>query len=207
MTEDNKKFINNLYPYFKMLENINKYLNKIRKDNKNNIYEYEDIFYKITSEILRLLPYKKNREGKLILVNNSGILLLKDNIDFLIDKYNKIINCDSLQDVLKDILTIRNKYIHEPHNISYCYSVSATTNLSMGLRYKNEALSISTISLMPIVYHLNKIFNEIKNKAILIIESDNNYKDYPYYKIIKKLDFSNKKNNYIIMPKYLIYDF
>ena len=59
MESENRKFLNNLYPYFKMLDNINNDLTKvIRSNTDNDPYQNEELFYNITSELLRLLPYK-----------------------------------------------------------------------------------------------------------------------------------------------------
>lgn len=210
MTDNNRKFLNSLYPYFQMLDNINRYLNELININfETHIYDKEDYFYKITSEIMRLLPYKKdiNNPKKLMLDETSGILLLKSKIPFLKQKYNKIIKSNSLQQVLKDILFIRNKYIHEPHNISFSYSVEGNNSCSMGLHYKNRQLSISTITLTPIVYYLNIIFDDIKKIAISIIELDNKFKEYPYYNIIMNYNFISNNKKYNILPKCIINNF
>lgn len=139
MENETTKFLNNLYPYFKMSDKINNVLTKVIRSNKdNNSYQYEELFYNITSELLRLLPYKYNEKDKsIILDNKSGILLLTDKIDYIENKYKKILNFDRFHDVLKDIHKIRNKYIYEPHNISYAFSVGGTLICSMGLYYKN----------------------------------------------------------------------
>lgn len=203
------KYLNSLYPYFKMLNNINNDLNQVIKNNTNNEpYQNEELFYNITSELLRLLPYKyKKATGKITLDEKSGILLLQNSNKIVKEKYNKIINFDRYNKVLKDIITIRNKYIHEPHNISYAFSVGGTSICSMSLYYKTELLSISTISLTPIVYYLNKIFEQIKNDAMELLENDVKYKDYPYYDVIANYDFSRKKWHYTILPEYLIIGF
>ena len=58
MENETTKFLNNLYPYFKMLDKINNVLTKVIRSNKDNdSYQYEELFYNITSELLRLLPY------------------------------------------------------------------------------------------------------------------------------------------------------
>ena len=209
MESETTKFLNNLYPYFKMLDNINKGLTKVIRSNKDNDpYQNEELFYNITSELLRLLPYKYNEKDKsIILDNKSGILLLADKIDYIENKYKKILNYDRFHDVLKDIHKIRNKYIHEPHNISYAFSVGGTSICSMGLYYKNQLLSISSVSLAPIVYYLNKVFEMIKNDSVKLIEQDEKYKEYPYYETFINFDFSRKSWNYTILPEYLMLDF
>lgn len=203
------KFLNDLYPYFKMLDNINNDLTKVMKNNKDNdYYQNEELFYNITSELLRLLPYKYiEKDDKLELDKKSGILLLNKKIDYIEEKYRKIIDFDEFHDVLKDINKIRNKYIHEPHNISYAFSVSGTSVCSMGLYYKTQLLSISSVSLTPIVYYLNKIFEMIKNDAMKFIEKNEKYKEYPYYKTFINFDYSRNRWNYTILPQYLMLNF
>lgn len=209
MESETTKFLNNLYPYFKRLDNINNDLTKVIRSNKDNdSYQNEELFYNITSELLRLLPYKYNEKDKsIILDNKSGILLLADKIDYIENKYKKILNFDRFHDVLKDIHKIRNKYIHEHHNISYAFSVGGTSICSMGLYYKNQLLSISSVSLAPIVYYLNKVFEMIKNDSVKLIEQDEKYKEYPYYETFINFDFSRKSWNYTILPEYLMLDF
>lgn len=92
MESETTKFLNNLYPYFKMLDNINNGLTKVIRSNKDNDpYQNEELFYNITSELLRLLPYKYNEKDKSIILDNKiGILLLADKIDYIENKYKKI---------------------------------------------------------------------------------------------------------------------
>lgn len=154
------------------------------------------------------MPYKYNEKDKsIILDNKSGILLLADKIDYIENIYKKILNFDRFHDVLKDIHKIRNKYIYEPHNISYAFSVGGTSICSMGLYYKNQLLSISSVSLAPIVYYLNKVFEMIKSDSVKLIEQDEKYKEYPCYETFTNFDFSRKSWNYTILPEYLMPDF
>ena len=209
MNKKTRKFLNNLYPYFKMLNNININLTKIINGNKNNEpYQNEELFYNITSELLRLFPYKRDKKtGKLYIDKESGILLLSKKIIYIEDKYDIIINFEKFHEVLKDVLKIRNKYIHEPHNISYAFSLSGTSTCSMNLYYKTQLLHISTVTLAPIIYYLNKIFDKIKKDALAIIEQDSIYKSYPYYDTLVNFDFSRKTWNYTVLPDYLILGF
>lgn len=199
----------NLYPYFKMMENINNNLTKLLKNNKyNDIYYDEEIFYYITSDLLRLIPYKYIKENDTLkLDKKSGILLLVDCVDYIEKKYNKILCFNGYHDVLKDILKIRNKYIHEPHNITYAFSINSTSFYSMGLYYRTQLLSISTVTLTPIVYYLNKIFEKLKNDICETTHQNDNYKNNSFLDRIMKFEFNNKYWNYIITPEYFILDF
>lgn len=203
------KYLNDLYPYFKMLDNINNDITKLIRNNKDNdFYQNEELFFNITSEIMRLLPFDYNKkDDKLILNKRSGILLLNNKSNYVEEKYTKILNFDRFHEVLKDIRRIRNKYIHEPHNISCAFSVGGTSICSMGLYYKTQLLSISSISLTPIVYYLNKIFERIKNDTMKLIEKNEMYKEYPYYETFNIFDFSKNHWHYTILPEYLMLDF
>ena len=137
MKSNTTKYLNSLYPYFKMLDNINNNLSEVIKSGPNNDpFKNEELFYNITSELLRLLPFRIDN-NKIELVK-SGILLVSNKKSFIKEKYNKIINNECYYKTLKDILRIRNKFIHEPHNISYAFSVGGKTSCSMGIYYKKE---------------------------------------------------------------------
>ena len=78
MESETTKFLNNLYPYFKMLDNINNGLTKVIRSNKDNDpYQNEELFYNITSELLRILPYKYNEKDKSIIKVVYYYLLIK----------------------------------------------------------------------------------------------------------------------------------
>lgn len=207
MRNNTEELICNFIPYLKMLENINKSLTKVIKTNfKNKPYKNEELFYNITSELLRLMPYKYEKEdNKLELDKKCGIMLLSDKPNFIEEKYNKILNYEPFCKVLKDALKIRNKYIHEPHNISFAFSVNATTTCSMSLYYKTTLLSISTISIAPIVYYLNKIYNRVIDDIKIQVRNNNGNKKPQYYNELIKYDF--RKWNYTILPEYLMFNF
>lgn len=205
---DDLQYLESLYPYFKMLDNINKSLNKIIKNNeRQELYINEELFYDISSELLRLMPYRVNENNEIILKNKDGIFLLSNKLPYIKEKYDKILNFAKYKKVLCDIAMVRNKYIHEPHNISFAFSVGGKTSFSMGLYYKNRLLSISSITLSPIIYYLNDIFNTIKNDAIELFKNNEKLKEFQYYKILNKFCFDNKKMNYTILPEYVIMDY
>lgn len=104
-----------------MLDNINIYLNKIIDHNYNgDPYQTEKWFLYISSELMRLFPLRRNKKTEqLELSPTDGILLLDKNIPFILEKYNKICSNLCYLEVLDDIAKIRNKFIHEPHNIHF----------------------------------------------------------------------------------------
>lgn len=207
MRNNIEELICNFIPYLKMLENINKSLTKVIKTNtKNKPYKNEELFYNITSELLRLIPYTYDiKKDTLGLDERCGIMLLSEKTEFIKEKYDKIINFEPNFNILKDAWRIRNKYIHEPHNVSFVFSVGGTSTCSMSLHYKNEYLHISSISMAPIVYYLNKIYNRVIDDIKRQVEDNQKNMKSPYYKEFIKYDF--RKWNYTILPKYLMSDF
>lgn len=207
--DSKRKFLNSIFVYYKILDNINKHLNKIINNNFNgDSYEIEECFYLITSELMRLFPIEYNRKTKMNEVSiKDGILLLKDEIPFVVDKFNKIYSTEIYKKIFKDIIKIRNKFIHEPHNINYVFSVGSNTSCSMGLYYKNELLNISTISLGSIIQYINKIFSQIDNIVLKYLEGDSELKTYPCYEKFMEMIEYRKNHYYTILPEYIILKF
>lgn len=202
MNYDEIEFLNSLCPYFRMLDKINLLLLKSMSENiKLEPYENEDIFYEIVSELMRLLPYKF--ENNQIVLQNDGIVQLKRKLDFIEEEYNKILMKPNYFDIFKNVWKIRNKFIHEPHNISFNMSVCGSSSCSISLYYKNELLSIGTIELTAIIKKLNIIFEKIKKIFVETIDKcDKKYKEYSYYKKILSYEFEKYNKNYTIIPKY-----
>ena len=202
MSKDNIDFLNNLCQYFRMLNKINLLLIKSMNENiKLEPYENEDIFYELVSELMRLLTYKFC-DNKIVL-QNDGIIQMKEKLNFIENDYNEILMKANYFDIFKNVWRIRNKFIHEPHNINFVMSVGGSSSCSMSLYYKHELLSIGTLELTGIIYKLNIIFDKIKKLFLEIIDKcDDKYKNYPYYKKIMSYDFKKYNKNYTIIPRY-----
>lgn len=207
--DSKKEFLNNIFVYYKMLDNIKLYLNKIINNNYDgDPYEVEEWFYHISSELMRLFPIEYNKNKKINEISKSdGILLLKEDIPFIADKFNKIYENEIYKNVFNNIMKIRNKFIHEPHNINYVFSVGSTTSCSMGLYYKDKLLNISTISIGCIVQYINKVFSEIDKVVLKYLEEDDSYKDYPCYNKFMQYINNRDKVYYTILPEYIILNF
>ena len=124
MDVETKKLLNGIFVYAEILNRINlKYHSLIRDNTEKRFHENEQLFYEIISEILRILPVKKMRgRGETTELDlNSGILLLRSDIEFLLNDFQKIVGNDINKRILKDMLLVRNKFIHEPHNISAAF--------------------------------------------------------------------------------------
>lgn len=188
-----KALVESTYPYFKILDTINSNLLKLIQTNSDCLpYENEELFYQISSDLVRLLPYKipwkdnKPDFEKAHIDHKSGIVLLKSVISFLYDEYQKILINPKCLKALHLIQIIRNKYVHEPHNIHFSFSVGSKTSCSMGLHYKNKSYSISTIWLTNIVYDLNLIFIKLQNLCVQKMNAcDPKYQEYPCFQFIK----------------------
>ena len=102
-----------------------------------------------------------------------------------------------------DLHTIRNKYTHEPHNMRFSFSTGGVSICSMGIYYKKKLLNISTISLSPLVYYLNKTFYQLRENILLECSKYNEMDNHSYIEEIKNFDLENK--GYHILPEYLIY--
>ena len=198
----NDKILKGLYPYFRILNKINRNLTSLMRIKSNNRqYDNQEKFYYITSELIRILPYKEI-DNKLVLDFRSGILMLWKNNKNIENYYSLILNNEAYYETLSNILTIRNKFIHEPHNVSCGFFQNTTSIYSIGVYYKTNLLYVSTISLAPIVYYLNKIFDEIVSD---LIKGNDKYRNNYYYNRLIRYNF--KKWDYTIVPEYLMLDF
>ena len=194
--EQAKTLVESTYPYFKIMETINGNLLKLIQTNTNCLpYENEELFYQIAADLVRILPYKipwKNGMPDFenaYIDDKSGIVLLKSIIPFLYDEYQKIISNSKCLKALHSIQIVRNKYVHEPHNISFGFSVGGKTSCSMGLLYKNKTYSISTIWLTNIVHDLNQIFIKLRSICIQKMKACNpKFQEYPCFQFIDKLE-------------------
>ena len=190
-----KTLVESTYPYFKVLETINCNLIRLIQTNSDFMpYENEELFYQISSDLVRLLPYKipwkdnKPDFEKAHIDKKSGIVLLKSEIPFLYDEYQKILINPKCLKALHSIQIIRNKYVHEPHNIRFSFSVGGKTSCSMGLYYKDKLYSISTIWLTNIIYDINVIFIKLQKLCIQKMNAcDTKYQEYSCFQFIEKL--------------------
>lgn len=165
MKEEDKIWMNGVYPYFRIQKEINNLLILLKKFN-TNIEEQEDNFFKLSTELLRILPFKLVHEKDINIVTGinlltgDGILLLKNYFPYLENDYKHIINNYFVDFV--QIVKIRNKYMHEPHNINCTMFVCSGNNAMAGFKYKKNYYGLNTDSLIKIVKEINIVFNKIK---------------------------------------------
>ena len=207
MDEKTRKFLNGVYPYLCILDDANKKMLALKNTNyESTLHETEELFYQISSDLIRLFPIKIPPQKKRVLfwkINNGrldykkakvdercGIFLLKSHIPFLLKEYRVMLEDFHLVRVMDVVKTVRNKYEHEPHNISLTSMVGNNTFCSMCVRYKNKLLPMKTQCLENILYDLNRIFTKIKELYMHKLEEcDDAYKGYPCYKTICDVDF------------------
>lgn len=127
----------------------------------------------------------KNNVAKLL---DDGILLLKKYFVDIKQDYENIIN--KYSDILIKIRKIRNKFIHEPHNIKWAYTVGGKTSCSIGLYYKNDLQTISTIELTEIVISLNNAYKKILKQFKDKVDELEEQKNHPYIENVLKFDFN-----------------
>ncbi len=162
------------------------------------------LFYVLVTEILRIIPYSYNRNKDIFYLKSDGILLLKNRISYIVEDYKNVLGKKSIKQSLINIYCVRNKFIHEPHNLSFSFSVGGQNSYSLGIYYKEELQELSTLDLQLVVRELNFIYEKIRLEFISIVRChDRLYRMYPIYKKILLYRF-NKYNEIItILPKYL----
>lgn len=174
------KRIENLNIYLFIVERINNHFNKMRRTSEHAEIE-EEAFY-LCIEILRMVPFDGKEE--LQLIKKDGICLLKNNIDFLIEDLNKILQKNA--EIFKKIKKIRNKYEHEPHNVNSAFSTGSGAYAGIGFYCKKDLVSINTMELTYIIYDLNKLMNRIQQLVYRIEEEHDEEFDIYIKESIKK---------------------
>jgi len=193
------KWIENLNIYLFIVERINNHFNKMRRTSEHAEIE-EEAFY-LCIEILRMVPFDGKEE--LQLIKKDGICLLKNNIDFLIEDLNKILQKNA--EIFKKIKKIRNKYEHEPHNVNSAFSTGSGAYAGIGFYCKKDLVSINTMELTYIIYDLNKLMNKIQQLVYRIEEEHGEEFDIYIKESIKNI--KNRKNieynkTYVRIPRW-----
>ena len=137
----------------------------------------------------------------------SGILLLQKDIPFLLEDYNRIIENEKYKKILVEMVDVRNKFVHEPHNMKACFYVGAKTSCTVGVYYVDVLCSLNTIKISYIVYELNKVFIKLRKYVLDEIDRyDKKYKEYPCYLVLLSCDFEKYNKNYSRMQMWMQYD-
>lgn len=208
MHRDKRELFEGIIIYARLLDNVNKKFTELIKDNtKKEMYENEQLFYEIITEILRVFPLEKRNGGIKGPDMKSGILLLEKDIPFLLEDYSRIIENKKHKKILVEMMEVRNKFTHEPHNMNACYYVGGKTSCTVGVYYKDVLCSLSTIKISYIVYELNKVFIKLRKYVLGEVDKyDEKYKEYPCYIALLKCDFEKYNEDYPMMPISMLYD-
>ena len=185
----NIEVANALYGYFESLYCINCNIIKLCGV---DIYCNNDEAIKITLEIIRelprVIPYAyDSKQQKVVISNRNGLMEFKDEIIYLEEDYNKIL--DSNEVCINKIRLIRNKYEHKMHGVRYDSSGCGTKWLfNIWFRVGDEEIEINASEFVCLIGRLNELFKkivqEICDYAIL-----NDKTEYPYYNKLTRFDF------------------
>ena len=168
---DKYDWINDIYIYYRILDKINKQFKILLKTTDHE--EIEEQFFYLCVDLLRLVPFKQNKENeKLTLIESDGICLLRKNIDFIMKDLNKILQ-ENTATFIK-IRKIRNKYEHEPHNVNGAFSTGHSSFSAMGFYCKTDLVTLNSMELTYIIYDLNKLMDKIEKMICKIQEKDFN---------------------------------
>ena len=156
----NQKIINAIFKYIKVLFENNQRLIKVFGMNAIDDDGTEDIL-NIIQDIPRLIPYSYcEKDDKLFLESDDGLLQYKSIITYLQDSYKKILNDNP--ECLKKIKKIRNKCEHELHNIE---NPSQYTNNDDWFEYffkiKSKKYSIESEELVKLFKELNILYDRL----------------------------------------------
>jgi len=200
-----EKYITQIVVYFNILHEINRKFNLILSEGYNiNPYKVESMLKEITFDIYVIMPFYRKKRTSNLKLSQNGPLLIRRKRRFLSSSYNCILESKPLNKTLKDLLLIRNKSIHEAHNIRYMYSVGSKSSQIFGLKYREKCLNINTITLTPIIWYLNVTFEVLRDYVISILDKYPHYKNNAYYSELINNSFVSKLNYHAILPPYVI---
>ena len=193
------RWIQSINTYLYIVERINEHFNKMRRTSDHDEIE-EEAFY-LCIEILRMIPF--DGKDELQLIKKDGICLLKNDIDFLIEDLNKILQKNA--EIFKKIKKIRNKYEHEPHNVNSAFSTGSGAYAGIGFYCKKDLISINTMELTYIIYDLNILMNKIQ-QLIYKIENEHD-KEFDIFiketvNIIRKRKNIDYNKTYVRIPRW-----
>lgn len=193
------RWIQSINTYLYIVERINEHFNRMRRTSEHDEIE-EEAFY-LCIEILRMIPFDGKEE--LQLIKKDGICLLKNDIDFLIEDLNKILQKNA--EIFKKIKKIRNKYEHEPHNVNSAFSTGSGAYAGIGFYCKKDLISINTMELTYIIYDLNILMNKIQ-QLVYKIENEHG-KEFDIFiketvNIIRKRKNIEYNKTYVRIPRW-----
>lgn len=203
---EDSKWIKSFPTYFIILQDIHKLYFDLMMCGIDDFEKAEKIIYLLSVQISRIVPlYCKKGSPNKELNHKDGILQLKKYIDFLLEDYEILF--EDCKNGLLILSEIRNKYEHEPHNITAIRYIIGEKEQSIAFVYKKydriflETYSedvqqkikdgkikleweINTTEIGKIILQLNGIFKKLQVKYIV---ASNDYKDLSTYQVYKKI--------------------
>ena len=152
--------------------------------------EFEKLTLDIVQDIPRLIPYFYDNKSKILkLDNKSGLLEYKNEIQYIENDYQDILNQHS--ETLNKIRLIRNKYEHKMHDVKYQSSGTGTMSLfDIEFRVNNQHIKIYAGELIKLIKGLNVLFSKI-SQEISIYAQEKQKQDYSYYERLSRFDFKD----------------
>lgn len=197
-------WINNVHIYFVILERINKQFKKLLKTMEHD--EIEENFFYLSVELLRFVPFEENKKDSILsLLKNDGICLLRRNINFIMNDLDKILQENA--ETFRKVKHIRNKYEHEPHNVSGAFSTGHSSFSAMGFYCRDVLITLDTMELTYIIYDLNRMMDKIEKIVDQIkIEHKEELSQFNihYIESIKKIKIIDYNKGYTRIPKQMI---
>ena len=154
--------VGKLYRYFECLYIVNQKLIMLSSaDAIRNREKATQLSISICSNIMRIIPCVTDKKTKKIkLDKKSGIIKFKNDIDYLLDSFKKIIS--KHEKIIISIKAIRNKYEHSIHNLEYDSSYSGSGQYyTITFNTGKNKYEISSKQLINLVKDLNNIFSKI----------------------------------------------
>ena len=192
----NGKIATNLFGYFETLYYMNQKLLKLC--GVNVFYDIEDgskELIDILTDIPRILPYSFNKEtNKLVINDRNGLLEYKDNIIYIKEGYNDIL--DKHYAFLDDIRKIRNKFEHKMHDISKSsYGSGSMIIFNYNFKIEDRIIHIDSDRLIDLMKDLNSLYSRLV-KDIIIFAYEKGLTENNYYLRIARFDFEDFNDIY-----------
>lgn len=186
---------NALSGYIQTLYSLNQKLIKLCGTDIIDKYEFSHVeVLNIIQGIPRMIPYEYNKKSKkLELQDRNGLLEYKENISYLEQDYNNILNKN--YEFLNNIRKIKNKYEHKMHGVKRKSSGSGTTSFFDFVFevYSEEKKGFEDVSIVAEEFiKLFKMLNTLFSKMVKEIEKysyESGKQQYTYYRRLNRFDF------------------
>ncbi len=187
----NVEIINSIYKYIEVLFENNQRLVKLFGINAlSSITNGSKDILNLIQDIPRLIPYSYcEKEDKLYLENDDGLLQYKKNIPNLKKNYQKII--DENKECLKKIKKIRNKYEHILHNVRMESCFKSNNNwFEYGFVIKSKEYHINSKELIKVFHELNILYDNLIKILLEYVYKNDLNNTYGFLKRIDLLGFN-----------------